>query len=82
MSQLIDVRCNISYVKSKDDEMIKKFDFIILTDKSEYEHTNSGEIVRKRGIDKHLITMCGDENINQFIKALELYRDADENELQ
>lgn len=81
MSQLIEIRCNLSYIKTKDGEMIKKFDFIFLTDNSEYEHTNSGEIVRKRAVEKHVITMHGSKNVDVAIKALEAYRDADESEL-
>lgn len=86
MNELIQVRTNIFYLKNKakdkkgNDQFIRHNEIILLIDQPKYTHTNSGQIVRDRGVDELRFCVAKD-NLDALIKTLEQLRDVDESEL-
>jgi uncharacterized tellurite resistance protein B-like protein len=89
MKQLIQVRNNISYVKEKTKEGEKKSEepkytrvneIVLLFDVANYTSTNEGEIIRERKVEESRFNVT-QKGLEQLIKQLEVYRDADEDEL-
>lgn len=87
MNTLIQIRTNIYYAKKdkKDkkekDEFIRHNEIILLVDKAKYTHTNSGEIVRERGVDE-LRFSVSKENLEALIETLTRFKDVDETDLR
>jgi len=64
MNTLIQVRSNIFYTKKEKankrqkDEFIRFNEIVLLVDEATYTHTNSGEIVRERGVNGFNLLLC------------------------
>ena len=86
MNTLIQIRTNIYYSKKdkKDkkekDEYIRFNELILLVDKAKYTHTNSGEIVRERGVDELRFSVSRD-SLEALITMLTKFKDVDETDL-
>jgi len=87
MNTLIQIRTNIYYAKKekKDkkekDEFIRHNEIILLVDKAKYTHTNSGEIIRERGVDE-LRFSVSKESLEALIETLVRFKDVDETDLR
>jgi len=81
MNKLIQIRTNIYYEKNEKDEFIRHNEIILLVDKAKYTHTNSGEIVRERGVDE-LRFSVSKENLEALIETLTRFKDVDETDLR
>ena len=87
MNTLIQIRTNIYYAKKdkKDkkekDEFIRHNEIILLVDKAKYTHTNSGEIIRERGVDE-LRFSVSKENLDALIETLTRFKDVEEMDLR
>lgn len=86
MNTLIQIRTNVYYakkdkkVKTEKDVFVRFNEIVLLVDKAQYTHTNSGEIVRERAVDELRFTVSK-ENLEVLIKTLEKFKDIDETEL-
>jgi len=86
MNTLIQIRTNVFYTKktkktkTSKDEFIRLNEIVLLVDKAKYTHTNSGEIVRERGVDE-LRFVVNAENLDALIENLKRLKDIDELEL-
>ena len=87
MNTLIQIRTNIYYAKKdkknkkEKDEFVRHNEIILLVDKAKYTHTNSGEIVRERGVEE-LRFSVSKENLEVLIETLSRFKDVDETELR
>lgn len=82
MGTLIDVRMNLSFAKDKENELIPIRQFVFITEKPSYSLTNELNVVRGRECQEHRITIVGEEAVDEFIKAIEHYRNSKSEDLK
>lgn len=84
MSQLLEIRKNITYVKKKPDfvEFERIHEIILIVDEPKYTRTNEGDVVRERGCKELRFTIPSDKHYDIFIDLLTKLKDTKEDDLR